>query len=140
MGCCLSEEIKEFSYAGTYDAVVTRVVDGDTFDAVFAFRGTKSIFRIRIAGIDTPEMHPKRKGLTLDDITLIKTNAIKAKEALANLILHKPVKLIVGKSKEKYGRILATVLCDGTNVSERMIKSGYGVPYDGKKKTLKGNG
>jgi endonuclease YncB( thermonuclease family) len=38
------------------------------------------------------------------------------------------------KGTEKYGRLLADVIYDGTNMNEWMINNGYAVKYDGGKK------
>ena len=139
MGCCqTSSKLPErFSFAGTWDAKVINIIDGDTFDACFVFYGTEWIFRVRIAGVDTPEMHPKRKGLTLDEIKEIKINAKKAKDALETYIGGKRVKLIVN-APEKFGRVLAHVYYNNKDVADFLIINKYGVAYDGKKKSLKG--
>ena len=49
------------------------------------------------------------------------------------LKLNKIIKLEI-KGKEKYGRILADVLFNGTNMNDWMVQKGYAVNYDGGKK------
>ena len=37
---------------------------------------------------------------------------------------------------EKYGRLLATVICDGVNVNTWMLENKYAVSYDGGTKII----
>lgn len=131
--------IEPFSFKGDYKAYVARVIDGDTIVANFRFRGEISSFHVRIYGLDTPELHPKKKGLTPEEIKSIKNDAICAKRVLELEILHEFVLLIVNDERDKYGRVLAKVIIRGTDIAKYIIECGYGVAYYGKKKTLKGN-
>ena len=73
--------------------------------------------------IDTPEMKTKNK--------TEKELAIKARDALYQLIMNKMVRLN-NVEYDKYGRILAEIVTeDGINVSDWMIAGGYAVTYDG---------
>ena len=101
---------------------VVKIYDGDTIHVV-ADDGTGPFrYMIRMYGYDSPEL---------------KTAAgADAKAALVSKILNKIVRIEVHRVKEKYGRVLATIYDGECNINLWMIKHGYGVPYDGGKKTL----
>ena len=105
---------------------VIKVYDGDTitiaaklpqFNPITIYR-----FSIRIRGIDAPEMMSKNEEE--------KEMAIKARDALAKLVLNKYVTLD-NLSSEKYSRILADVYCNGISIGDWMLNKRYAVPYDG---------
>lgn len=96
---------------------VTRVVDGDTF---WADDGTGKGLKVRLIGVDAPEMHSngkKLKGLYGEESTVY----------LTRLIGGKKVRLEYDVSRhDQYGRTLAYVfLDDGTFVNENLIRNGY---------------
>lgn len=104
---------------------VIKVYDGDTITIASRLPYQESPvyrFTVRINGIDTPEI----KGKTATEKAL----AIQARNALALLILGKTVKLENVKL-EKYGRLLADVWLDETNLGKHLIESNYAVPYSG---------
>lgn len=104
-----------------YLAEVINVVDGDTFDAVVSLGfGVVQVFRVRLDGVDTPEMSTKK--------------GIMAREFLENLILNKTI-ILSDAGKEKYGRARARVkLADGTDLTEKLIEQKIGIAYNGGKK------
>ncbi len=87
-------------------AVVTKVIDGDTFNM-------DNGERVRLLGVDAPE-YPKG--------CLSK----KAKLRLEELVLGKRTKLIYS-SKDVFGRIVAWVIVDGLNINKVMAGEGLGV-------------
>jgi len=107
------------------EALVTRVVDGDTFVCTVYGHILDLEFDlpnqyIRIIGIDTPELE-KETYLA----------GMKAKERLEDLILNKKVRLH-SEGKRSFHRILAKVYMeDERNVADVLIKEGLGVPYEG---------
>jgi len=108
---------------------IVRVYDGDTVTIAARFKidgiYIPKLFRynVRLRGIDSPEMKTKS--------AIEKDLAIKSRDALSHLILHKLVKL-QNVEYDKYGRILADIIDeDGTNISDWMISRGYAVEYDG---------
>jgi endonuclease YncB( thermonuclease family) len=108
--------------------IVIKVYDGDTITVAARMPIPDSPiyrFQVRLEGIDTPEIRADTK----DE----KDAANKAKVALSDIALSKYVELRNVK-KEKYGRLLATVWCNGINLNEWLIKNRYAVPYDGGKK------
>ena len=108
---------------------VVKVYDGDTITIATRIPNDSTIYRfsIRLLGIDCPEM--KTHNSTEKEL------AIKARDALSNMIMYKIVQL-KNISIEKYGRILANVYFQDINLSEWMISHGYAVLYDGKTKQI----
>jgi micrococcal nuclease len=104
---------------------VARVVDGDTLKLS---NGDK----VRLIGIDTPEMHYSDK-LERDarssrrDIARIQSLGSKASDFTSSLCLGRRVRLEFDvKKKDRYGRRLAYVyLEDGTFVNAKIIEEGY---------------
>jgi len=79
-------------------------------------------------GIDTPEsrtrdLEEKAYGLLAKDWLY---EHIKGEEII--------VQTIVDNEKGKFGRILGTVLVDGTNINAQMITEGHAVAYHGQSK------
>jgi micrococcal nuclease len=107
------------------DILVTRVVDGDTLQL-------ESGERVRLIGIDTPEMHESDK-LYRDslrsgqDARTIKAMGKKAYEFTRSLLEGKRVSLEFDVEKyDRYERLLAYVyLKDGTFVNAEIVKQGY---------------
>ena len=86
--------------------------DGDTCTAV---TGEK----IRLACIDTPELKGKNAN---------KIPAEKARDFLNQLVANKKVS-IKRITKDRYGRTVAEIYKDGTNIQELIVKKGYGKIY-----------
>ena len=87
------------------DAVVVRVIDGDTF----VIRGGE---RVRLIGIDTPE-----KG---------KPGAAQATARTKRLVLGKRVRLEKDVSeRDRYGRLLRYVYVGRVFVNAELVRSGY---------------
>lgn len=116
------------------EAVITRVIDGDTVEATVdcLFDIKQSNVQIRLYGIDTAELtstNPDKRIL-----------AQRAKARLTDLVLNKPVKLTSRKvvdpdlDTDKYGRYLATIFIGTMNVNDTLLKEGLAVEYFGGKK------
>jgi micrococcal nuclease len=98
----------EGSPCGESEALVTRVVDGDTIELA---TGVK----IRYLLVDTPE--------TTDGDCY----SAEAKQYNTDLVLNKMVKLSYDvQCTDMYGRTLAYVLVDGQEVNTLLISRGYG--------------
>jgi micrococcal nuclease len=105
--------------------IVIKVYDGDTITIASKLPIKKSPlyrFSVRLAGIDTPEIHGP-----------FKEKAILAKNTLSNLVLNKEVHL-KNIRNEKYGRILADVFVNDLNVNMWMLDHNHAVVYSGGKK------
>lgn len=113
---------RDYDYA---DILVKRVIDGDTLLL-------ESGERVRLIGIDTPEVHDSQK-LTRDsqrskqDIRTIKKLGSRSWEFTRNLVEGRRVRLEFDAERhDKYGRLLAYVfLEDGTFVNARIVEEGY---------------
>lgn len=103
--------------------VAFTAVDGDTV--------TLGRERIRIANIDTPEIHhaqcdaEKRLGMV-------------AKRRMAELLASGEVVVrrgdpATGRAKDRYGRTLATIAVAGQDVGDLMIAEGVARPWTGKR-------
>ena len=110
-----------------YKAVVTDVYDGDTITANvdLGFYTWLHEQKFRLAGIDAPEV----KGAS-------KEQGLKCRDMLAQRIARKEVLIqsIQDKSgndqKEKYGRYLAVIWLDKTNVNDWLVAEGCAVKKD----------
>lgn len=97
---------------------VTEVVDGDTLH-IDAPDGKKPHTKIRLWGVDTPEVHnvdePMHFGPQASDY---------AKAVAANQSVR--LELVEADTRDRYGRLLAYVyLPDGTMLNERLLEGGY---------------
>jgi len=115
-------------------AKVVSVYDGDTVN-IAAFINKKPYkFRCRLARIDAPEMKPDpHKSKRKRDFEL--RAAKRSQKILSDLLLNKMVTIINPKN-EKWGRILTDFKLDGDAelISDKMLKTGYAIPYDGGRK------
>lgn len=104
---------------------VTRVLDGDTFEAMIDLGfNVRQEFRIRLDGIDTPEL-TTQKGQ-------------KALAYVKDLIQDKTV-ILRDSGPEKYGRARATVeMMDGSDLTTLLLEKNIGYEYHGGKKQSKG--
>lgn len=116
------------------DAVVTRVIDGDTIEVTVdcLFDIAQKNLQVRLYGIDTPELSSTK--------VEIRTAAKAAKVRLTDLLQGKSVKLTSYKvidddlDTDKYGRYLADVYLEDKNINQLMIQEGYAKEYFGGKK------
>jgi micrococcal nuclease len=113
---------KSYSYD---DILVSRVVDGDTIKL-------ENGERVRLIGIDTPEVHESNKlykdsQRTGQDIRTIQAMGKKSYVFTRGLVEGKRVRLEFDvEKKDRYERLLAYVyLKDGTFVNAEIVKQGY---------------
>jgi len=114
-----------------YNAVLDRVIDGDTVDATIDLGfDTWKKTRIRFYGINTPEsrtrdLEEKKRGLAAKDrlIEILKANDNKF--------------VLQSHGVGKYGRCLGELFVETlgeTSVQETLINEGHGVAYFGGKR------
>ena len=99
-------------YPSLSSTIIKSCYDGDTCTAV---DGEK----IRLACIDTPEINGKNAN---------KIPAEEARDFLNQLVANKKVS-IKRITKDRYGRTVAEIYKDGTNIQELRVKKGYGKIY-----------
>ncbi len=107
------------------DCLCIKVYDGDTITVASRMPWANSPlyrFPVRLNGIDTPEMKGKDEAE--------KRIAVKARDALGEKILNKPI-VLKNVTTEKYGRLLADVHYNGMHLNKWMIEQRYAVEYGG---------
>ncbi|MBP7005679.1 thermonuclease family protein [Patescibacteria group bacterium] len=104
-------------------AQITRVIDGDTIDALID--GETKIVRVRLIGVNTPESVDPRKP--------VQCFGKEASKHVKTWIEGKRVALVEdpqGDDRDKYGRLLRIlVLEDGTDVNATLVANGYAHAY-----------
>lgn len=107
------------------DILVSRVVDGDTLVL-------ENGQRVRLIGIDTPEVHMSEKlysqaQRSKTDIQTIMNMGKRASQFTRSLVEGKRVRIEFDAEKyDKYGRLLCYVyLKDGTFVNAEIVRQGY---------------
>ena len=113
-----------------YNAILDRVIDGDTIDVNLdlGFDVILQKQRVRLAGIDTPESRTRN----LEEKAL----GLKAKDRLIELCVGSFK--IQSLRKGKYGRILGIPYTeDGKDICQMLIEEGHAVEYWGGKKTAR---
>lgn len=120
-----------------YNAVLVRVVDGDTIDAIIDLGFDVQVKkRIRLAGINAPESRTRNK--------VEKKLGLAAKERLID-ILDGAANVFEIESKElgKYGRVIGKIYINklaGKDVltqvciNDMLVKEGHATEYDGGKR------
>ena len=115
----------------TYDAVITRVIDGDTvaFQADFLPAPLKKELSIRVFGVDTPE-----KGFRAQ----CPSEAQRGEAASAftkQLIANSQKRQVVLMDWDKYGgRVLGDVILNGQSLRVMLIQNGFAREYYGEAK------
>ena len=116
----------------TYDATITRVIDGDTvaFQANWLPEPLKKELSIRVFGVDTPEKGFRAKCPQEDARGQAATDFTKSAVAKAKK------RQIVIMDWDKYGgRVLGDVLLDGYSLRHMLMANGFAREYYGEAKT-----
>lgn len=98
-------------HAQAFTGKVVKIADGDTFTVLLDNKQQK---RIRLHGVDCPE-----KAQDFGNV---------AKEYISNLIAGKSVTILPTK-KDRYGRMVAIVKIDTTNINESLLRAGLAWHY-----------
>ena len=129
-----------FTFAGKIQPVkITDIYDGDTITVGLLLGDTPYRFKLRLAGIDTPEMKPL---LTTPNRDLHIQAAICARQFLDAQVGGRII-WVKFEKEEKYGRLMGYLyrsmedLTEGTtnSINQLMIARGYALAYNGKKKS-----
>ena len=101
-----------------FEAVVTKVVDGDTIRVKAEFRDFD--FPVRMLNIDTPEKD--------------EDGAKEGKDWLSERILNEGVQIKINIKQRvgKYGRLLGKIIHGGVDVGEQSIVMGHARRFDNK--------
>jgi endonuclease YncB( thermonuclease family) len=115
-------------------SMIDEIYDGDTLfvsnPAWPAFAGRH--IGVRISGLDTPERHSRCVDLAAKAHE--QAQALRARQALIDLLDSAHTIELRRIGRDKYFRILAEVWVDGRNVADDLIARGLAVPYHGEKK------
>jgi endonuclease YncB( thermonuclease family) len=127
--------VGKFTLEGEYKkALVIDVYDGDTITVVFKHFDKINSWKVRLLGINSPELRPSRRISYRDEIIIA---AKKSRDYLAELILNKIVYLHCG-SFDSFGRILAYIYLSDEelfmkdiekSINKKMLTGGYAVEY-----------
>lgn len=121
-------DVRFFTIEGDHKAKVVKVYDGDTVHAILDIFGAYYKFKVRLDGIDTPEIRTK----DLEE----KTKGLDARDWLSKRIMGKIVDLKC-KGMDKYGRLLADIYVNDTCINTEMITNNIGYEYHGGTKNTK---
>tara|TARA_E500000178_G_C16993941_1_gene742207 strand:- start:1440 stop:1868 length:429 start_codon:yes stop_codon:yes gene_type:complete len=134
--CCFGQKnLNTINYNDTVTFIpnidkckVIKVYDGDTITVATFLNNDKQCYRfsVRLNGIDSPEIKSKNENE--------KKAAQLSRDKLSEQILNKII-VLKNISIEKYGRLLADVLYNNTNMNKWMLDNKYAISYDGGKKT-----
>lgn len=105
---CLLTGLVLPAHAGSFEGVVTSVVDGDSLWVRPATGGAPR--EIRLRGIDAPE--------------ICQPHGASARDALAAQVLHRRV-VVASRARDSYRRVLAQVSVDGRDVGAWMVARGH---------------
>ena len=119
------------SYGDYQGAIYLKNYDGDTIR--FNLPGYPPIagkdIRVRVNGIDTPEIKGKCKKE--------KYEAQQARDMVADILKGAEKINLKNMKRGKYFRIAADVIVDGENLADVLIEAGMAIKYNGGKKTYK---
>ncbi len=149
----VTKEIQEFSLCGkTLKGKVVELYDADTCKIVLPIFGNFYKFTCRLAGIDTPEMKPRKDKLNRDNEIIMAKKArgellkllcldnkcfdnldIKKEEINKELELNKNLVTVKCLEFDKYGRLLVELYNDSNNLSfnQILVNKNLAVVYNG---------
>tara|TARA_R100000963_G_C4641543_1_gene105176 strand:+ start:1907 stop:2317 length:411 start_codon:yes stop_codon:yes gene_type:complete len=110
-----------------YNAIVTRIIDGDTIDVNIQLGFDVVLYkqRIRLHGIDTPESRTRDKE---EKVRGLISKAYVQEKCPVNSTIR-----LKSKDRGKFGRILGVIyeLDSNISINQKMCEEGYAVPYTG---------
>ena len=122
---------------GSQNATVTDVVDGDTVDVRLADGSTD---RVRLLGVDTPEVHVEPQPEEFEGVpetaageACLRSMGTNASAAVADRLEGEQVRLEFDPMADRrggYDRLLAYVVHDNESINYWLVESGYARVYD----------
>ncbi len=113
------------AHAEQFTARVIVVLDGDT---VMVLRNSGPPARIRLAGIDAPEVGHAGMGGKPPSSQKAQPGGMASKQSLSELVLHKQVS-VDSRATDSYGRLVAYLAVDGWSVNEEQVRRGMAWEY-----------
>ena len=107
------------------NSTIHTVYDGDTMRMAVDFDGKPTSFRVRIKGIDTPEIKSNNESE--------KELALRARDKVREEFNLQKCR-VVCYDFDKYGRVLVDIFKGDLNLAELLISLDYAVRYNGGKK------
>lgn len=139
LGKCTLENTPWLSLDGQNKFMkVVEVYDADTITVAFFLHGKKYLKKLRLLGIDSAELHPKKKrdGQDYKYREEEIKHAQRGKERMKELCLNKTIYVKCG-DWDKYGRLLATVYDKSyskKSYNDILIGEGLAYEYNGSTK------
>lgn len=124
--CCRLRCLKKKKYSfpfKTYHVYVQQVIDGDTFHITFFINSIPITMKLRLFGVDTPELSSKNP--------LEKEVAKEVTEFLRKRIEHKYFKCELIKHDKYGGRVVGKLFYNGKDLSEFLLDHSLGKCYEG---------
>jgi endonuclease YncB( thermonuclease family) len=121
------QRLAEEALAGPVSAFVERVVDGDTVDVrARIWLGQSLSIRVRIDGVDTPEMR--------SDCADERRLALAARDFLARRLLNREVTLLRVVYDKFGGRVRADISDSDGDIAKGLLEAGLARPYRGERR------
>ena len=125
-GVSLNSESSQMIGLYNYRCRITRVIDGDTVDCVIDVGfGLQSTHRLRLMGINAPEVKGESKGAGHAATEHLKTLLEQSTDSDGYHLIHT-------EKDDAFGRYLALIYMDQSasdTVNQRMIRDGHAVEY-----------
>lgn len=135
-GCSIAVE-RQSPTEQTFDGTVVEVVDGDTIDVRLA-NGT--VERVRLLGIDTPEVHVETQPDEYEGIpdteagrACLRAAGENASRVVESRLAGERVTLRLDSESDTrggYGRLLAIVVHENQSVNYQLVRDGHARLYD----------
>jgi endonuclease YncB( thermonuclease family) len=121
------QRLAEEALAGPVSAFVERVVDGDTVDVrARIWLGQSLSIRVRIDGVDTPEMR--------SDCADERRLALAARDFLARRLLNREITLLRVVYDKFGGRVRADISDANGDIAKALLDAGLARPYHGERR------
>lgn len=117
------------------NAFVCNVYDGDTCSVIFRFGGDFLKYKIRVLGVDTPEVSIRGEKNNTPIGDLEEEAGKYVRDKVKDLIEGRECDVIFDKWDKYGGRVNGTIFINGdVTLTDYLLQKGYAKPYEGKKK------